>query len=139
MNTPNVSTLAWFAAMAPAETPAWFNFIDPHDIPKGLGVDEALALDANWHRVSKGAQNEIRQWLDGADWDLEDDVLAEIGSAARERMDQRREEIQRTRDANEAARFYAWRWAYAQQMVRGLEASEANLAAANMLPGSPAC
>jgi hypothetical protein len=134
MNALNVSTLAWFAAMAPAEIPSWFNFTDPHEIPKALGIDEALAMDPLWPNASPGTQKEIRAWLDDGSWDLDGAFEVAVGMGARERIDQRHEEIQRTRDANEAARFYAWRWAYARQMAKGLAASEQNAEFDGVLP-----
>jgi hypothetical protein len=131
---PTLSTLAWFAGMAPAEIPEWFSFTDPHPVPRLLSTNEALDVTPEWHDVSNGMRSEIFTWLDGGEWDLEDPVAERIGLAARELMDKRRDEIQRTRDANEAARFYAWRWAYARQMVKGLAASEQNAEFDGVLP-----
>lgn len=107
----------YFAARAPAEIPAWFQHPDQFEVPAQLPMHEALALVPDWHSLGTHERETLASWVADGCFDLEE-KLEPIGQAARALLEVNRKTIESTRANNEAARFFAWRWHYATNMVR---------------------
>lgn len=110
----------FFAAQAPASVPDWFQHPDQFPELPELTLDEALA--PRW-TVAEFSGMERELLLAAMHLEPPQRVhLPEKWEAAHAQVKlkngPRRQEIQRVREANAAARWFAWRWHYALTMLR---------------------
>jgi hypothetical protein len=108
----------YFAAHAPTEIPAWFVYGDDRPpIPHILDIGSALALQPGLADLFDFEQENLRQWLYDGSWDLEPKLEA-IGHAASKAIAESREARRAAEEQREADRYFAWRWHYADNMIR---------------------
>jgi hypothetical protein len=126
MDSNNSSTAArdYFAAHAPQEIPDWFQ-------PPGEPVPAVahryffLQADERWNALTTEAK---RLHLDehdemGAEH-VSDPVVREVIVSATARTAENHEAVKKANARNEAARYFAWRWHYADQMLAARQAAQ---------------
>jgi hypothetical protein len=115
--TNGMLLMDYFAARAPTEIPSWFHHIDEFEVPLPISRDQALAMQPAYSNLSEEERDALRHYMkDRADEPNE--TLMAIGDAAYEAVAKCRQEIKAAIEANEAARYFAWRWHYALTMIR---------------------
>lgn len=106
----------YFAARAPTEIPHWFAH-DETPLPWILPVHTALELQPGFAELSPEGKATLSEWVRDGSWDL-DDLLAPIGEAANKAISESRKNREQAEEEREAARYFAWRWHYADAMLR---------------------
>lgn len=114
----------WYATHAPAVVPDWF--ADANDglppLPHIPDTAAALAMVPGSNALSDCDRNEVLAWMRDGVWDLPPHT-AEFGRAAQAELERARTEYRdEAARRREAARFIAWRWHYADMMVKGAQA-----------------
>jgi hypothetical protein len=110
----------WFATHAPTEIPKWFQWAGQPvpDVPiAGLALQQVNGFDS----LSYSQKQTLRAWVRDPAFALEDDI-ADIGDAAAEIRRQAELTRERILRENDAGRYYAWRWAYADAMLNARKA-----------------
>jgi hypothetical protein len=119
--TDGMTLRDWFATHAPTDIPAWFSAGPYQPIPKVPGSHDALKAQAGWLQLTHADQNTLRTWMADAVFELSDG-LAVIGWGAMKMIDEAMASAVKIQLQNEAQRYIAWRWAYADLMLKGREA-----------------
>lgn len=110
----------YFAAKAPTEIPDWFR-CSGQPVPSAPTTEQALQQVKGFDSFSYSQKDTLRAWLRDPVFDLEADI-ADIGAAANEIMRLAELDRENVRRENTAARYYAWRWAYADAMLNARKA-----------------
>lgn len=111
----------WFATHAPTQIPAWFSAGPYQPLPQVPSPHDALKAQAGWRQLTDRDQNTLRTWIADAVFELSDG-LAVIGWGAQKMIDEAMAAAVKIQSQNEAQRYIAWRWAYADMMLKGREA-----------------
>lgn len=114
--TNGMLLMDYFAAHAPQEIPAWFKHPDQFEIPQQIGRDQALNQQPGYSQLSEAEQKEVHDYLTDP-WEDAPEALVLMAHAALDAAAKRREEIGAAICANEGARYFAWRWHYARNMI----------------------
>ncbi|MBX9267258.1 hypothetical protein [Chromobacterium violaceum] len=101
-----------FAAHAPADIPAWFEWKPDRERPS---IPTKYELDSE----------ELRQQLEGlGDWLDVKDVHPDVAELA-DRMARARKAAEQWDKQRDIGRYIAWRWAYADMMIAARQKAEA--------------
>lgn len=116
---PGMSLRAYFAARAPTEIPDWF--IMPADqLPSrvlAIHRDVALEQQCGFATLPEDDKRTLREWLRDGVWDLPE-RLELIGHGAAAMLEVNRAEVIASEADRRAAVYFAWRWHYADMMVK---------------------
>lgn len=108
-----MSLREYFAAHAPTEIPAWFHYTKPpKDFPKHPSLDEISTDENDPHR------REVDSWLQDPIYDLPEE-LQWFANKVKAHYDGK----ECWEQAAQRARYFQWRWAYADAMIEFGEAS----------------
>ena len=107
---------AYFAAHAPNEIPNWFVFERP-PIRPAISRWHALAKVPGFEALSTEGKRDAAAWLADPCYDPSDDIEP-ICKEAQRLMGLDQDRFEAERRAAEAARYFAWRWHYADQMLK---------------------
>lgn len=106
----------YFAARAPAEIPEWFEH-QPETVPHILPIYRALEMQPGYAQLSEDDKERARAWLTDGSWDIDNESVATIAGSAGRAIDASREARESAERRNEIARYFAWRWYYADAML----------------------
>lgn len=115
--TNGMLLLDYFAARAPEQIPEWFRPEDAVSVPLPLGRLDALDMQPGYQALPEADRTALERYMQDA-YDEPREEIADFGTAAYAAVAKRREEIKAAIQANEAARYFAWRWHYALNMIR---------------------
>lgn len=116
-----LSVRDWFATHAPTDVPPWFRLENAPQVPRLIGAEDALKIAPGYDTLTKDDRRKVLDWLCDPCWEVDDEVSPEVASIAHCAMDS----INAARAAHDAAiveievmRLIAWRWHYADLMIR---------------------
>lgn len=107
----------FYAASAPAEVPTWYSQTDEEPRPRALSIDECLRLQPGFSILPPADQQRVRDWAMDGSYDLTPEPLARIGEAAAVAFSRSAETHKAAQRRREIARYFGWRWYYADKMV----------------------
>ena len=107
----------YFAAHAPTEVPDWFKHPDQAEVPELLSNAAALQQVPELAECSQEDKRRLREWMLDPHYDIEQPLMA-IGARAFQLKDEVRIEREAAIAFNRAARWFAWRWHYADVMLK---------------------
>ncbi|MGF6633562.1 hypothetical protein [Paraburkholderia sp. MM6662-R1] len=95
----------YFAVRAPADIPEWFKYVPATPRPAVSIPHESLTPE------------QYKEWDGLGDWLDESDASPEV-NAFDEKYESERAALEAWDAEQRVARYYAWRWAYADSMLR---------------------
>jgi hypothetical protein len=107
----------YFAAHAPDFPPTWFTVEMEDPMPRVLDKREALAVQLGFADLSEEEKNEALEWLGDGIYDIKSEPVRAVAEAASDLIKASELMVQAWNERHNEARYFAWRWYYAQQML----------------------
>jgi len=117
-----VSLRNYLAANAPTEIPEWFRPNLPA-IPLYKGPAGFLTDDPRYKALTREQQRILFDWMHDSGYDIDESLMA-LGREAYDKHAQLERDRERISDEREEARYFKWRWYYAENMVGAGDVSD---------------